>query len=417
MALGKITKNVVEKLQPGEWLWDADHREVVKGFGARRQVQGVFYYLRYRNEEGNQRMGSIGRHGSPFTPDTARNEAKRLLGLAAAGLDPFEKEKAASARVFAIEATRYLENKKVWMRDQSWREVERHLMNHAKPLHQSKLTEIKRLDVAPVLTAIELERGPVARNNTRSSLSAFFTWAITEGLIEINPVTGTAKANGIRSRDRVLTEAELAEVWNALEVGQFGDIMRLLILTGQRRDEIGCLRWSEVDFERGLVVLPPERTKNKRLHELPLSNTARAILERQRRRKNDDKSPRDLIFGRDQGGFSGWSVAKRRLDQYLLAARREADPKAKPMPDWRLHDLRRTAATGMAELGVLPHIIEAVLNHVSGHKGGVAGIYNRASYTEPMRAALCTWADHVEAITKPQRAHTDRAGRGISLGH
>jgi integrase len=399
MALGKITKTVVEKLQPGEWLWDADHREVVKGFGARRQVRGVFYYLRYRLE-GEQRMMSIGRHGSPFTPDTARNEAKRLLGSVAAGIDPFKQEKVHSVRVFATEALRYLENKKAAMKHLSWREVERHLMNHAKPLHQLKLSEIKRLNVAPVLNEIELERGPVARNNTRSSLSAFFAWAITEGLIETNPVSGTAKANGIRSRDRVLTEAELAEVWTTLEIGQFGDIMQLLVLTGQRRNEIGGLRWSEVDFERGLIVLQPERTKNKRSHELPLSNAAQAILERQRRRKNDDNSPRDLVFGRDQGGFSGWSVAKGRLDQHLLAARREVDPKAKPMLDWRLHDLRRTAATVMADkLGVLPHIVEAVLNHVSGHKGGVAGIYNRARYEAEMREALERWGEHVEAIT------------------
>ena len=398
MALGKITKTVVEKLQPGEWLWDADHREVVKGFGARRQVQGVFYYLRYRLE-GDQRMMSIGRHGSPFTPDTARNEAKRLLGSVAAGIDPLKKETAPSARVFVAEALRYLESKKATMRHMSWREIERHLMNHAKSLHQSKLSEIKRLDVAHVLTEIELERGPVARNNTRSSLSAFFAWAITEGLIETNPVTGTAKANQIRSRDRVLTEAELAEVWTTLETGQFGDIMRLLILTGQRRDEIGDLRWSEVDFERGLIVLPPERTKNKRLHELPLSSAARAILERQPRRKKDNKSPRDLLFGRDRGSFSGWSVAKRRLDQRLLDARRDADPKAKPMPDWRLHDLRRTAATMMADkLSVLPHIVEAILNHVSGHRAGVAGIYNRAKYESEMQIALERWAEYVEGI-------------------
>jgi len=399
MSLGKITKTVVEKLQPGEWLWDADHREVVKGFGARRQVQGVFYYLRYR-KEGDQRMGSIGRHGSPFTPDTARNEAKRLLGLVAAGIDPFKKEKAPSAATFATEAMRYLENKKATMKHLSWREVERHLMNHAKPLHQSRLSEIKRLDVAPVLTEIELKRGPVARNNTRSSLSAFFAWTITEGLIEANPVIGTAKANGIRSRDRVLSEAELAEVWTTLETGQFGNITRLLILTGQRRDEIGDLRWSEIDFQRGLIVLPPERTKNKRLHELPLSNAARAIIERQRCRKNKDNSPRDFIFGRDQGGFSGWSVAKRRLGEHLLAAHREIDPKAKPMLEWRLHDLRRTAATMMADkLGVLPHIIEAILNHVSGHRAGVAGIYNRAKYENEMREALERWAKHIAAIT------------------
>jgi Arm DNA-binding domain len=163
MALGKITKTVVEKLQPGVWLWDADHREVVKGFGARRQVRGVFYYLRYRLE-GEQRMMSIGRHGSPFTPDTARNEAKRLLGSVAAGIDPLKKEKATSAADFATETKRYLESKKATMKQRPYLEVERHLMNHAKPLYRLKLSEIDRRTIAVMLTEIELERGPTARN-------------------------------------------------------------------------------------------------------------------------------------------------------------------------------------------------------------------------------------------------------------
>jgi integrase len=128
---------------------------------------------------------------------------------------------------------------------------------------------------------------------------------------------------------------------------------------------------------------------------VPLSRQARAIIERQPKRKG-----RDYIFGIGELGFSGWSDCKARLNQALLAARRKTNRKAKAMSDWRIHDLRRTCATGMAEVGVQPHIIEAVLNHVSGHKAGVAGIYNRARYEGEMREALQRWADHVEAITK-----------------
>jgi integrase len=392
MALGKITKTTVERLQPGEWLWDADHREVVKGFGARRQTDGIFYYLRFRLA-GRQHIKSIGRHGSPYTPDTARTKAKEKLGKAAGGADPFAEEaKARVAETFGNEVKRYLERKKAAMKPRAFQEVERHLSNHAKPLHRSRLGEIDRRTVAVRLAEIEQASGPVARNRVRSSLSAFFAWAITEGFIELNPVAGTAKAEESGTRERVLTQAELAEVWAALEDDQFGDIVRLLILTGQRREEIGGLRLSEVDFERGLIVLPPARTKNKRLHEVPLSPLARVIIRQQPRR-------RDLVFGIGKGGFSGWSDCKAGLDQRVLAARREADHKAKPMSDWHLHDLRRTAATVMADkLGVLPHIIEAILNHVSGHRAGVAGIYNRAKYEEEMRDALERWAVHVAAI-------------------
>jgi len=400
LALGKITKTIVERLPPGEWLWDADHREVVKGFGARRQVDGVFYYLRYRLR-GRQRIKSIGRHGSPFTPDTARNEAKRMLGLVANKVDPFdEQEKARSVETFGGEAKRYLEHKKGALKPRSYQEVERHLMNHAKPLHRSTPVEIDRRTIALRLAEIELASGLVARNRVRSSLSAFFAWAVTEGFLEANPVAGTAKADEGVSRERVLSESELAEVLAGVEADQFADIVRLLILTGQRREEIGGLRWSEIEFERDLIALPPGRTKNKRLHELPLSPSARAILERQPRRKNSEGDLRDFVFGYGEGGFSGWSDCKAQLDERLLALRRRTDKQAKPLPEWHLHDLRRTVATVMADkLGVLPHIVEAILNHVSGHRAGVAGVYNRAKYEAEMRKALQRWADHVVTIT------------------
>ena len=391
MATGKITKATVERLNGGEWIWDAS----VKGFGARRQRDGVFYYLRYRLG-GVQRMKSFGRHGSPWTADTARRQATAALGKVVAGLDPFaEQPEARAAETFGAEVARYLARKQPAMKPRSFEEVQRHLTNHAGPLAKLPLAEIDRRTVAVLLAEIEEASGPVARNRVRSSLSAFFAWAITEGFIEINPVSGTGKADEGGSRERTLTEDELAEVWCALGDDQFGDIVRLLILTGQRREEIGALRWNEVDLDRNLLVLQPERTKNKRLHELPLSSAVRAILERQPHRKG-----RDLLFGSGPGPFSGWSDCKAALDQRLLETRQAANRKAKPMPDWRLHDLRRTAATIMADkLGVLPHIVEAILNRVSGHRAGVAGVYNRATYAKEMQEALERWASRVEAIT------------------
>src|SRR6516164_7159730 len=387
MAKGKITLATLSHLQG--WLWDTQ----CIGFGARRQTDGVFYYLRFRRN-GAQYMKSIGRHGSPWTPDTARNEAKRLLGAVVGGDDPFTKPLASES--FGHEVTRYLERKRAMMKPRAFEEVERHLTNHAAPLHRLRLSEIDRRIIAQCLGEIETDRGPVARNRVRSSLSAFFGWAVTEGLLEANPVQGTAKLDEGGSRERTLTPEELSELWSVLDDepnAQFADIVRLLILTGQRRDEVGTLRWSELDFERRLIVLPTERTKNRRQHKVPLSRQAKAILERQPMRKG-----RDFIFGIGELGFSGWSDCKERLDEALLAARRKHSRKAKAMPNWRLHDLRRSCATGMAELGVHPHIIEAVLNQVSGHKAGVAGIYNRAKYSDEMRDALQRWADHLQEI-------------------
>jgi len=389
MAISKITIRTVEQLHPGSRVYDT----VVQGFGVRRQKDGAYYYLRFR-KNGAQYMKSIGRHGSPWTPDTARNEAKRLLGAVVGGDDPFTKPLATES--FGHEVTRYLERKRAMMKPRAFEEVERHLINHAAPLHKLRLGEIDRRIIAQHLGEIETSRGPVARNRARSSLSALFSWAVTEGLLDANPVQGTAKLDEGGSRERTLTQQELVELWSALDDepnAQFADIVRLLLLTGQRRDEIGHLRWSEI--EQGLIVLPPARTKNSRQHEVPLSRQAKAIIERQPKRKG-----RDFIFGIGELGFSGWSDCKARLDQALLAARRKTNRKAKAMPDWRLHDLRRTAATGMAELGILPHVIEQALNHVSGAKAGVAGVYNRAKMSDAVRSALQAWADHIDRITK-----------------
>jgi integrase len=312
-----------------------------------------------------------------------------LLGLVASGRDPLaEREAEADAQpeiTFAVAVDRYIAHKRAVWKPGSFAQINHHLNNQAKPLHKLALAEVSRLRIANLLDEIEKEDGPIACNRTRTSLFAIFEWLTKRGLFEgANPVAGTDRAAEGRGRERVLSGPELAPLWAALGDDRFSNIVRLLLLTGQRRNEIGKLRWSEVDFDRAMLVLPPERVKNGRTHEVPLSPQALAILRRlpQSPKRNDD-----LVFSR----FSGWSVAKAELDKAL--------PKA--MPHWTLHDLRRTCATGMAELGVLPHIIEACLNHISGHKAGVAGTYNRARYLPEMRTALELWANHVDAVVIP----------------
>jgi integrase len=363
--LGKITKRSVEALQLNSLLWDT----ALNGFGARRQRgPGVYYVLRYR-WAGTQRIDSIGRHGH-WTPDTARNEATRQLGLVATGVDP----RRPKGDTFADLAERYLTHCARSLRPKSLVQITRHLRHDAAPLHDRGLVEIDRRTVAALLGEIEARSSGVTRNRVRSDLSALWSWAIREDLAEINPVTGTGKAIEV-GRDRVLSTAELAQLWRNLGTGTYADVVRLLILTGQRRQEIGRLRWSEIT--EATIMLSADRTKNHRAHTVPLAPQALAIIDRQPRRG-------EFVFG--DAGFSGWSDAKAALDARLR------------LPDWHLHDLRRTAATGMAELGVLPHIIEAILNHVSGHRAGVAGIYNRARYEGEMRDALAKWARHVESL-------------------
>jgi integrase len=371
MATGKVTVTSIDKLEG--WLWDT----ACMGFGARRQIKGVFFYLRYRHG-GRQVMHSIGRHGSPWTPDTARNEARRLLGIVATGVDPCAPS--LSGATFGAEVERYLERKKASLKPRSFAETERFLRQRCAALHSLCLDQINRRKVAAWLGEIETSAGPVARNRGRSALSGFFNWCISEGLLDLSPVTGTAKAIENNSRERVLTQEELRQLWRTLGDGTFADIVRLLLLTGARRSEIGSLRWSEVDPARKQVVLPPERVKNGREFTLPLSTQALAILTRQPRRNSTD-----FVF--NDRGYQDWDRGKSALDKRL------------PIAPWRLHDLRRTCATQLGELGVQPHHIEAILNHYSGHRSGVAGVYQRAKYSDEMRSALQRWADHIDKIT------------------
>jgi integrase len=371
MAQGKITISSVAKLRG--WLWDLG----VVGFGARRQTNLVHYYVRYRHN-GQQVVRSIGRHGA-LTPDTARARAKQLLGTVAGGTDPFAQ--ALGGEGFGTAVDRYLARKREVLKPTSFFATELYLRKAAAPLHGLRLAQIDRRKIAALLGEIEDASGATSRNRARSALSAMFAWAIQEGLTETNPVQGTGKADEGGSRERVLTQEELRKLWRGLGDDRFSDIVRLLLLTGQRRNEIGKLAWAEVDLAGKQIILPPARVKNGREHCVPLSSQALAILEGLPRRNSSG-----FIFA--DRGFNDWHIAKQKLDQRVGFA------------DWRLHDLRRTAATGMGELGVLPHVIEQALNHVSGHKGGIAGIYNRSKMIDAVREGLQKWADHVERLTK-----------------
>jgi integrase len=373
MAIGKVTISSIAKLDG--WLWDTK----CVGFGARRQTnKGVHYYVRFRHN-GSQIVKSIGRHGAPWTPDTARTRARELLGVVAGGNDPFAQP--LSSEGFGAEIERYLERKRAALKPRSFIETARHLRKYALPLYKLRLAQIDRRTIAVLLGQIESASGPIARNRLRSSLSAFYAWAIQEGLTEINPVQGTGMVDEGGGRERVLTQDELRKLWHALGDDRFSDIVRLLLLTGQRRTEIGGLQWSEVDLKRGMIVLPPDRTKNGRQHELPLSTQALAILARQPHRNSSD-----YLFG--ERAFNNWDRRKQEVDQRARIA------------PYRLHDLRRTCATQLGELGVQPHHIEAILNHYSGHRSGVAGVYQRAKYADEMRTALQRWNDYVEGICK-----------------
>jgi integrase len=375
MATQKITVSAMKKLaQEGGWLWDTD----CAGFGARRQTRDVHFYLRYRLG-GKQWMKRIGRLGSPWTPETARQYARVGLGEVAQGKHPtFGNGHAkAEGETFGDLVPRFLDRKRGELRPKTFAELARHLKVHAAPLHGLRLAEIDKRMIAQRLDEIETGSGGITRNRVRVSLSSLWNWANRNALAEGNPVHGTDTVKE-RRRDRVLSDPELAAIWRALPAGAFGDIIKLLVLTGQRRNEIAHLEWKEVDLGKGLIRLGPERTKNKHPHEIPLSRSALLLLAQQR-------AGEGFVFGR----FTSWTTAKAALDHSL------------PLAPWTIHDLRRSCATGLGNLRVGPHIIETILNHRGGHKAGVAGTYNRSAYPEEVREALALWADHVASLLTP----------------
>jgi len=381
-----------------------DHIEFdddIPGFGCRVREGGsktLIFQYKLGNKQRRMVLGKL----SALNFDDTRKTAKRLHAQVSLGHDPAADKAEAKSKAqdtFEAVAQDHIE----WQRDRprkngttglkprSVLELERHLLQLSKPLHKLRLGKISRADIAGCLDAVEKHNGPVARNRARSSLSGLFTWAMKKGRVESNPVALTDK-NQEQERERVLKTSELKLIWNALDADQYSDIVRLLLLTGQRRAEIAGLCWSEVEGDT--ILLPLTRTKNGRPHSIPLSPLAAEIIARQPRRADSNGQPRDLIFGFGAGGFSGWSGCKERLDTAVTKAA------GTPLADWRLHDLRRTAATGMADIDVPPHIIEAVLNHASGHRAGVHGVYNRSTYEPAKRDALNRWAAHVLAITE-----------------
>jgi len=215
-----------------------------------------------------------------------------------------------------------------------------------------------------------------------------------EGWTPANPVIGTRKPADSKPREHVLNNAELVSVWRACGDDNFGRIVRLLILLGSRRAEVGGMRWSELDLDAGTWTLPAERSKNHRQHVIALPPAATEII------KSVPRTSRDQLFGDRAGkGFTSWSRGRQDLDRRFAG-------KVRP---WRIHDLRRTVATGMADIGVEPHVIEGALNHFSGHRHGIAGVYNRSNYERPVKAALARWGEHVAALVE------GRASKVVSL--
>ena len=243
---------------------------------------------------------------------------------------------------------------------------------------------------------------PAVQRHSFAALRKLFRWAVSRGDIDRSPMEGMAQPSGVPSRDRVLDDTELALAWQAAAglSKPFDAFFRLLILTGQRRDEVASLRWSELDRDGAEWCLPASRTKNGVSHIVPLSPMAKALL--------DDVAgkgewPRKgfVLSTTGKTPISGFSKAKGKLDASItvleIESSEQQERERRDIPPWRTHDIRRTVATGLQRLGVRLEVTEAVLNHVSGSRSGIVGVYQRHDWKAEKRAALEAWAEHVAA--------------------
>jgi integrase len=359
------------------------------GFGYRLRRSGNevrrSWIVQYRRAGASRRLllGSA----EVLSADQARGAAKQVLAKIALGEDPQADKasrRAADKFTVAALAEEFLAAKDGTTRPRTFVEACRYLRGgYFKPLHAMPIDQVERRDVAARLLAIARESGPTTAARARATLSELFAWAIGQGLLDHNPVVGTNRPKTPPPRDRVLDDGKLAAVWNGAGDDDFGRIVRLLILTGQRRTEVGGMRWQEIDRTKATWTIPAGRAKNGREHTLPLTPLALDIIASAPRIVG-----RDYLFGPRAAGFTSWNRPKQMLDARL-------GDQIKP---WTLHDLRRTCATRMCDLGVAPHVVEQILNHQSGHRAGVVGVYNKSRYEAEVKAALALWSDHLCAL-------------------
>ncbi len=346
----------------------------------------------------------VGKHRKTFTVMVGRDRERRTIGVYP---DINLQEARAKAKRILAEATpsrafspTFAESLESFFathcdqkqRPSTARETRRILNKHFLPT----LRDCNLRDITPrqIQTILDARLGtPAEANHAFRGIRLFFRWARARHHIEHSPCEGMTQPAQNRSRDRVLGDTELKCIWDAADFYPFGTIIRLLILTGQRRAEIGSLRWEYFDKVNRTISLPPEVAKNGRRHTIPYGPSAEAIL---------DRIPKDdeyLFPSRDSEGrpFSGYSPSKIHFDKKANIAH------------WTLHDLRRTFATNLAAIGTPIHVTEKLLNHISGTVSGVAAIYNRYSYMDEMRTAIDAWEKRLFLILAPYEADDSNA--------
>lgn len=382
LMLRKLTSRGHDRLE----VWD----DRVPGFGIRVSKSGTkTFMLTYRHRRRSRRL-TLGRYPT-VTLGHARDMAIDALRQVAGGRDPILEAKRADDRTYQFDAvvTAYVDKHcKKHNKPGTAKESERSLKKHfVSAWGKRDIRDITPAHINEVLDNLIARGTPSEANHALGVVKTLFGWCVDRNMLALSPCDKIRKPAKHSSRSRVLADAELMKVWHAFDAEgyPFGYLGKLLVLTAQRRGEVTEMRWSQINMERKTWTIPAELAKNGCMHVLPLSDAALAILKKVPRLSDQRVFP---ARNNDTNAISGFTRAKRRFD------------KLSGVGEWTIHDVRRTVATGLAQLSVAPHVIERVLNHVSGTFAGVAGVYNRFQYVDEMRTALDLWAEHVDKLIR-----------------
>jgi integrase len=405
------------------------------GFGLRISDAGRktwFVMYRVRGRKVRETIGTVAT--IPNVGD-ARQRARESIELAQRGVHPAEAREeaeaveAARSMTFATVADRYLvEYVERNTRPSTLRETRRILNRDVKPKWGHRpIRDITRHDVNEVLDEIADRGALLQANRTLGRLKTLFSWALDNELADTDPTARVRKRVKEIPRDRTLSPDEIRYFWAGCDkLGwPFGPLFKLLLLTAQRRDEVGAMEWRELDLHKRAWTIPRERAKNDRQHVVHLADLAAEIIDALPQIVGQGSAegpsvpePRLVFTNTGRTPVSGFSKAKDRLDRHMLDLLRSElaeagkDASQAGVGEWILHDLRRTAATGMASLNIAPHVVDRILNHVSGTIRGVAAVYNRHAYLDERKAALEGWSRHVQSLVRPGPNNVVHLSRG-----
>lgn len=364
--------------------WD----NTISGFGVRVYPSGKKSYVLSYRHEGIKKLMVLG-SADKIKFAQAKIIAVKQSAILLDGQDPLQKKKTTNTdlRVEVI-FNEYLKNY-AQKNIKTWLQIDRAFQKDILPIiGRMDITKLKTQDISKILDTLSKRGSHVTANRIYAYIKAFLNWAVGKGYCDTNPAEKIKRPHKEKARDRILSEGEIKNVWNACEKEgfPFGSFLKFSLLTGQRKGEITEARWEQVDFEKRLWIIPQENTKTGRNQIVPLSDLAWDILMQTPWRDG-------YIFSIDsKNSYNGFSRSKSRFDALLKEESKTG------ISHWTIHDLRRTMTTGLAEMGVPPHVCESILNHSSGKISGVAAIYNRYDYLSEKTEALQAWADKLNVL-------------------